>query len=163
RYQTHNPEVNAHGHHDFDAVLDGQQRLTAINIGLTGTFAFKKPRVWWEDTEYALPTRKLYLNINEPASEDDDEPGRKYEFKLLPADEFDREPHRWFHVGRILELPGAADLIRMLTKEGYSDNEFAAGALSRLHQVVHIDRIINYYSVGRADMDLALNVFVRVN
>lgn len=56
RYQTHNPEFNTKGHIDFDAVLDGQQRLTALFIGLTGTYAYKKPRAWWENSERVLPT-----------------------------------------------------------------------------------------------------------
>jgi uncharacterized protein with ParB-like and HNH nuclease domain len=54
RYRTHNPEFNTAGHADFDAVLDGQQRLTSIYIGLKGTYAYKRPRVWWEDSEYAV-------------------------------------------------------------------------------------------------------------
>ena len=49
RFATHNPEFNTQGHYDFDAVLDGQQRLTALYIGLKGTYAYKMPRVWWED------------------------------------------------------------------------------------------------------------------
>src|SRR5690348_4048518 len=59
RYRTHNPEFNTAGQADFDAVLDGQQRLTSIYIGLKGTYAYKRPRVWWEDSEYAVPTRKF--------------------------------------------------------------------------------------------------------
>ncbi len=36
RFRTHNPEFNTQGHYDFEAVLDGQQRLTALYIGLKG-------------------------------------------------------------------------------------------------------------------------------
>ena len=164
RYQTHNPEFNTKGHIDFDAVLDGQQRLTALFIGLTGTYAYKKPRVWWEDSQRALPTRKLYLNLSGgPASEDDNETGRKYEFKFLTADEFNENPQQWFHVGRILDVPQAYEFTQMLIRDGLQDNEFAATALSKLHAVVHTERIINYYVVVKADMEQALNVFVRVN
>jgi uncharacterized protein with ParB-like and HNH nuclease domain len=164
RYQTHNPEFNTNGHMDFDAVLDGQQRLTALFIGLTGTYAYKKPRVWWEDNERVLPTRKLYLNlISGPSSEDDNEAGRKYEFKFLTDDEVNENTENWFRVGRILDLTQAYELNQMLIKEGYQDNEFAARALSKLHAVVHTERIINYYVVTKADMEQALNVFVRVN
>jgi uncharacterized protein with ParB-like and HNH nuclease domain len=63
RFATHNPNFNTQGHIDFQAVLDGQQRLTALHIGLVGTYAYKRPRVWWADNENALPTRKLYLNV----------------------------------------------------------------------------------------------------
>jgi hypothetical protein len=163
RYQTHNPEFNTKGHMDFDAVLDGQQRLTALFIGLTGTYAYKKPRVWWEDNERALPTRKLYLNLTGPAPEDDNEAGRKYEFKFLTVDEFEENPKKWFNVGRILDIPQAYEFTQMLISDGHQDNKFAATALSKLHAVVHTERIINYYIVTKADMEQALNVFVRVN
>jgi hypothetical protein len=163
RYQTHNPEFNTKGHMDFDAVLDGQQRLTALFIGLTGTYAYKKPRVWWEDNERVLPTRKLYLNLSGPASEDDNEAGRKYEFKFLTVDDLNENPAKWFNVGRILDLPQAYEFTKMLIGDGHQDNEFAATALSKLHAVVHTERIINYYVVTKADMEQALNVFVRVN
>ncbi len=56
RFKTHNPEFTTQGHYDFNAVLDGQQRLTSLYIGLKGTYAYKMPRVWWEDNEHALPT-----------------------------------------------------------------------------------------------------------
>jgi Protein of unknown function DUF262 len=163
RYQTHNPEFNTKGHMDFDAVLDGQQGLTALFIGLTGTYAYKKPRVWWEDNERALPTRKLYLNLSGPAPEDDNEAGRKYEFKFLTVDEFDDNPKKWFNVARILDIPQAYEFTQMLISDGHQDHKFAATALSKLHAVVHTERIINYYIVTKADMEQALNVFVRVN
>lgn len=163
RYQIRNPEFTTKGHVDFDAVLDGQQRLTALFIGLTGTYAYKKPRVWWEDSESALPTRHLYLNVSGPAPPDDDEAGRKYEFCFLTQDEFEESPSKWFLVSRIVGLVQASDFIRMLINEGYQENEFASAALSKLHAVVHTERVINYYSVRKADMEQALNVFVRVN
>jgi hypothetical protein len=163
RYRTHNPEFNIQGHLDFDAVLDGQQRLTAIYIGLTGSYAYKKPRVWWEDSERALPTRHLYLNTEGPAPEDDEEPGRIYEFKFLTADEYSEERSKWFPIERILDLVEAYDLNEVLTTEGYQQNKFASRALSRLHSVVHIERAINFYLIKKADMESALNVFVRVN
>jgi Protein of unknown function DUF262 len=162
RYRTHNPEFNAKGHFDFDVVLDGQQRLTALYIGLTGTYAYKKPRLWWEDSEHALPTRRLYLNTEGPAPEDDEEAGRIYEFRFLTEAEYLQAKAQWFRMDQMLDLADAYDLNKMLTQQ-YQQNEFAARALSRLHSVVHVDRIINYYSVKKADMEGALNVFVRVN
>ena len=31
------------------AILDGQQRLTSLNIGLRGSHAEKEPRKWWDN------------------------------------------------------------------------------------------------------------------
>ena len=78
RFRTENPEFNTNGHIDFDAVLDGQQRLTALYIGLCGTYAYYRGRVWWQDNEHAIPTRRLYLNVLEKAQEDDEQAGRLY-------------------------------------------------------------------------------------
>jgi Protein of unknown function DUF262 len=144
RYRTHNPEFRAKGHVDFDAVLDGQQRLTALYIGLTGKYAYKKPRVWWEDSERAVPTRKLCLNIAGKAPEDDDEIGRVYEFTFLTSDEYSAESQKRFPVDRMLDLVEAYDLNEMLRNEGYQENKFGSRALSKMHAVVHIERLINY-------------------
>lgn len=163
RYCTHNQEFNTDGFVDFQAVLDGQQRLTAIYIGLKGSYAYKKPRVWWENSERVLPTRRLYLNIVDRAIDDEEEPGRKYEFRLLTNEEFLAEPRRWFQVGRILELVTAASLNKLFSVSGYQDNEFAINALSELHAAVHTHKVVNYYTVENSEVDEALNVFVRVN
>jgi hypothetical protein len=122
------------------------------------------PRVWWENTERVLPTRKLYLNIVQRAPDnDDDEPGRVYEFKFLSKGEFEREQKNWFPLGRILETKGAYELHQLIASEGLQENKFAFEALSKLHTVVHIDRTINYYLVTKANAERALNVFLRVN
>lgn len=165
RFKTHNPEFNTQGHYDFEAVLDGQQRLTALHIGLKGTYAYKLPRVWWEDNEYALPTRKLYLNVAGPAADadDDDEPGRRYEFRFLTETESKRLPGSWFRVGEILNVAEAYQFNRMLNDNGYHQNEFATNALSTLHSEIHIQRRLNYYLIQKSDMERALNIFVRVN
>ncbi len=155
---------NTSGHLDFDAVLDGQQRLTSLYIGIKGTYAYKMPRVWWENTEKVLPTRQLYLNIIRPAAgNDDDEPGRVYEFKFLTKDEFAKDPTSWFLVGRIQDVKGPYEFNKLLAAENLLQNQFACEALSKLHTVVHIDRIINYYLVSNANAERALNVFLRVN
>jgi hypothetical protein len=130
-----------------------------------GTYAYKLPRRWWEDTEYALPTRKLYLNLAGPASDADTEeqPGRRYEFRFLTSEEFGKQEASWFRVGDILDVAEAYNFGRMLRERGYDQSEFAANALSQLHSVVHIQKPINYYLIRQSDVDRALNVFIRVN
>jgi hypothetical protein len=41
------------------AVLDGQQRLTSLNIALYGSFAEKKKYAWWNSPD-AFPVKRLY-------------------------------------------------------------------------------------------------------
>src|SRR5690606_41101694 len=44
------------------AVLDGQQRITALNLGLRGSYAWKMPGKWWSSDD-AFPQRYLYINL----------------------------------------------------------------------------------------------------
>jgi hypothetical protein len=44
------------------AILDGQQRLTALNIAVYGSLAVKRKYAWWNSTD-AFPRKRLYLNI----------------------------------------------------------------------------------------------------
>jgi len=164
RFSIHNPAFSTIGHYDFDAVLDGQQRLTALHIGLAGTYAYKMPRTWWENDEHALPTRRLYLNTTARAADiDEEQSGRLYDFRFLTDAEHGEQPGKWFLVGGILKVSDAFAFNQMLKEQRYIDSEFASRALSTLHSAVHLNRIINYYSVQQADMERALNVFVRVN
>ena len=63
------------------AVLDGQQRLTALNIGLRGSMAWKLPYRWWKSPD-AFPERRLHLDLLWQPDPDDEE-GLKYHFRFL--------------------------------------------------------------------------------
>ena len=170
RYKTHCEEVNTLTVPDFEAVLDGQQRLTALYLGLNGTFAYKKPRVRWVDNEYAIPTRKLYLKITDYAPQDDteenvsDDDGRLYNFKFLSNEDLESlDIEEWFEVGNILGLQGTYKLNFYIKENGWEDNEFINKTLSKLHDVIHVTPIINYYLEDDPDYNKALNIFIRTN
>lgn len=62
RDHKHNDPIELVGVHNATAVLDGQQRLTALNIGLRGWYAHKLRHYRW-DNDNAFPRKKLCLNI----------------------------------------------------------------------------------------------------
>ena len=160
-FKTHNEEINTDGYPDFTAVLDGQQRLASLYIGLKGSYAYKKPRVWWEDTEYSIPTRHLYLNILESLKDEED--GRIYEFNFLTKSEYEEDTKKWFRVGKILELRNNFQFNKFLDENNYKNNEFTYETLSRLQEVIHTERILNYFLETEQDIDKALNIFIRIN
>ncbi|WP_159014585.1 DUF262 domain-containing protein [Acidisoma sp. S159] len=162
-FKDENPHFATIGHRKFNAVLDGQQRLTALYIGLTGTYAYYRGRVNRVDNEYAYPTRRLYLNVVGKPEDSDEQTGRVYEFKFLTDVEFQSSPAKWFLVSRILKSRDLSTFTKMIISESYQLNEFATEALSQLHSVVHLEQLINYYQIEKSDMERALNVFVRVN
>lgn len=169
KYKSHSDEVNTSTLSDFEAVLDGQQRLTAIYIGLKGTYAYKRPRVVMKDNEHALPTRKLYLNLSGLISQDDTEDevpddGRLYNFKFLSKDDIENDKTNiWFEVGKILSLQGVFQLNNYIKKNNWMDNEFICKTLSLLHEIIHIRPVIHYYLEKEDAYDKALNIFIRIN
>ena len=70
---------------------------------------------------------------------------------------------KWFQVSRIVKLNEFHRFAQMLIAEEYQDNEFATKALSNLQAVVHTRQLVNFYRIEDADMERALNLFVRVN
>jgi len=168
RYHTHCEEVNTTLLPDFEAVLDGQQRLTALYLGLKGTYATKTPRVNWNDTEYALPTRKLYLNLSNLVNQDDaegdvPEDGRLYDFRFLTVAEVDDAEEIWFEVGKILSIQGTFKLGQFIKDRQWGEVPFINETLSKLHDVVHIKPLIHYYLETDQDYEKALNIFIRIN
>jgi len=161
RYKIHNEEISTDGEKDFVAVLDGQQRLTSLYIGLKGTYAYKEYRKGWVDSEPALPTRRLYLNIVEELFEQED--GRLFEFKFLKdAETRESEIHKnkWFKVGAILNY-GDEDEFDEFVEE--FDNQYTRKTLRSLRKAIHEKPLINYFLEPEQNIDKALNIFIRIN
>lgn len=150
------------------AILDGQQRMTALNIGLRGSYARRLPRKWWNNPD-AYPEKRLYLNIAAPAEENDQK--LAYDFRFLTEQEArdlngDGVAH-WFLVQKIRELTNgtdSVDIFSYIQEAGLAaDNKFAFQALDRLRQLVFQDGVISYYAVEERDLDSVLDIFIRVN
>ena len=162
----HNPKVNLTGNDNVMAVLDGQQRLTSIYIGLKGTYAYKMPFKQWKNNS-AFPERKLYLNIVEQAKDETD----KYEFSFLTAEEVKNDTdHYWFEVGKILDMTELGDIMNYLMQNiafsgVYTQDQciFANATLSQLFKVIHTQPSISYYKVKSEELDKVLQIFIRVN
>lgn len=168
RYLIRSEEISTKNIPSFEVVLDGQQRLTALYLGLKGSYAYKGYNLAWKDTEYSIPTRYLYLNLkykknrrNDLNDSDDD---RKYEFTFLKPDEAlnSDNNNKWFKVGDILGIKGTAQLNSCFKKNNIFDEE-AQEILSRLHDIVHLEKLIHYYLEESSDFTRALNIFIRIN
>lgn len=164
---------NTGGIQDFYAVLDGQQRLTALYLGLKGTYAYKTPYARWENIDN-FPERKLYLDICKKykdytddeiknIAEYDDE--REYGFHFLTEKEFMEKggAERFFKVEEILseKYQSVPNMMKALAE--FSDNTFAQDTISKLQDIIYNKRLINYYLEETDDYNKALNIFVRTN
>ena len=160
RDHRHNEPLQLVGNHDATAVLDGQQRLTALNIGLKGWYAYKLPWYRWSSS-YAFPKQQLYLNLIEPP----DDMEFAYEFKLLRDKEAQSpaDGKFWFPVGEVLKFKEIPEVFDYCYEHGLTTSKFPYRALSRLWEVVNKEPVINYYLEEEQDLDKVLNIFIRVN
>jgi hypothetical protein len=159
----HCPRLDLPADHHATAILDGQQRLTALNIGLRGSHAEKLPRKRRSNVD-AYPEKRLYLNIVSRGT--DDELGMEYGFRFLTAEEaacHDNADAHWFLVSQILDLDPGPGIFKYVQKAGLAEHKHAFPTLYRLHQVVHVDPSINYFEEEEQDLDKVLNIFIRVN
>jgi hypothetical protein len=146
------------------AVLDGQQRLTALNIALYGSYAEKKKYAWWNSAD-AFPTKRLYLNlIDDP---DDEELGLKYDLRFLTDKEAaaeDGAEDKWYRVGAVLGLANAGPAIMQeLAHRNIAGSADAFQRLYDLYEAVRVLKPMNYFLVTDQDADKVLEIFVRVN
>lgn len=148
---------------EFTAVLDGQQRITALNIGLRGSFAWKLNGKWWSNDD-AFPVRYLYLNL---LGEPNLETGSKYQFEFLTEDRGSiiSDSEYWFKVARIMnededELVDEVQDSDILTTDQKKE---ARKALRELYRTIHFKDKIAYYEESDQSLEKVLNIFIRMN
>lgn len=161
RHKTHNNEFNTKGHKDFYGILDGQQRLTSLYIGLKGTFAWHKYYASWQYSQDNFPPRQLYINLVEKPEENEE--GQEFEFKFLLDSEYEKEKGKWFLVGDILDVKTSEDLLNLIQNDSKFNEKLAHSIVSRLYDVIHNEKPINCYIEKSQDIDKALNIFIRIN
>lgn len=163
----HNPTANLNGLEEILAILDGQQRLSSLYIGLKGSYAYKIPNKRW-DNPAAYPKRKLYLNLFAPSKTSD----LKYDFRFLTEEEAKKidTKHYWFPVGEILNFSALYDVSRYLNNNNITLNNydeelviFASNTLNILFSAIHQTPTISYYLEKSEELDKVLNIFIRVN
>ena len=169
RDYRHCPALPPMSNTSLTAVLDGQQRLTALNVGLRGSMTWKLPRLWWNNPD-AFPKRRLYLDLLWNAGEDDEE-GTGYRFSFRrenelsqPKDPAGNGSECWFRVSEVLSMDGGPAMVRWLNKrlaQQFVDHAFET--LDRLHSVVRKDHLVAYYEESRQTLDDVVQIFIRMN
>lgn len=171
-----NEETDMNGVNEPQLILDGQQRLTALLIGLKGRYSY---------TRYSKKCEtRLYINLfGDLENAEDNVYGLKYELCLQEFKEdiyFDQEKLKlWFRVGLVLDFNNfdAEDF-----KEKYEDvicqhtdnndeRKLARKILGQLHgcictkeQALNVVVVLNEPHHDREQkLDRVLNIFVRAN
>lgn len=163
----HNPTASIDGTEDLVAILDGQQRLTSMYIGLKGSFANKIPRLR-RNNPAAYPERFLYLDLLAPSEEFD----AIYRFRFLKEEEAvaqtEEKKAYWFKVSDILTFKQFMDVNTYLLQNGLlslpsEQSAFANETLFKLFEAIHQTPSVNYYLEKDQALEKVLNIFIRVN
>ncbi|MBM0607220.1 DUF262 domain-containing protein [Helicobacter pylori] len=141
---------------DLYIVLDGQQRLTSLYIGLKGTRTLKKKRVRYDDPN-AYEEKRLYLNLKRRPNMDNPEDNYQFEFHAKTP-ENDKE-HFWFKVGDILELESG--VLNYVNEHRLEKNEL--DLLEKLKDAFHTKQLISFFEETEKNLNKVLNIFIRVN
>ena len=158
---------------DRVAILDGQQRLTALNIGLRGSHA-ARAKYRWSGRPQSYPKKHLYLDIcAEPQLAEDRYEDQVYRFEFLEPDRAQQEnvaegaSAHWFRVSAVLDFPADAEsgmaINAYLRERGLADHPHAFTTLFRLWQAVFQHRHISYFTETAQSLDRVLDIFIRVN
>jgi uncharacterized protein with ParB-like and HNH nuclease domain len=161
----HNTKANVTGQDDIIGILDGQQRLTALYLGLMGSYAYKEPHKRW-DNAAAFPKRRLHVNLL--SQSDYQQTDLLYQFSFLTANEaMERDTKTyWFKVGDILTIKAQDEVNEYLVNNQLlmqSNFKLANKTLFKLWKIVHDTPLINYFLEKDESLDKVLNVFIRVN
>ena len=165
---THNEIASINGVKNITLVLDGQQRLTALLVGLAGTYRMKlKHRR--RDDPYAWVTQRLYLNLlkEENTDEEDKEIEIHYDFRFAGEKPDDAMDECWFQVARILDFPtrDKFDAFRLAEKDRLPEKTTTRQKrvfdrnVRRLYEAIWESDFINYYVETEQDYDRALDIF----
>ncbi|WRC58258.1 DUF262 domain-containing protein [Helicobacter pylori] len=140
---------------DLYIVLDGQQRLTSLYIGLKGTRTLKKKGAK-NNNPNAYEEKCLYLNLKHQPNMDNPEDNYQFEFHAKTPE--NDKKHWWFKVGDILELKSVVNY----TREHNLGNE-ESELLETLNKAFHDKQLISYFEEKEKDLNKVLNIFIRVN
>ncbi|GAA7008161.1 DUF262 domain-containing protein [Helicobacter pylori] len=137
-------------------VLDGQQRLTSLYIGLKGTRTLRKKNAKKNNLN-AYEEKRLYLNLKHQPNMDNPEDNYEFEFHAkVPEND---KNHFWFKVGAILELESG--VLNYAQEHGLKDNELCL--LEKLKNAFCTKQLISFFEEKEKNLNKVLNIFIRVN
>lgn len=149
---------------DYYIVLDGQQRITSLNIALCGSYtSYKGGRGHAKDDPNSWITRELYYNLeyykNKSDQEDDEHPEKR--FRFLSKEE--STMGKWYKVNRLLGYDDLSNAFKDWISAEYTDD--ICQDLTTLFQRLQMpsDALVHYYCISENNYDDALDIFVRVN
>lgn len=150
------------------AVVDGQQRLTSLNIGLRGTHTTRRRNARKIDPRSYI-TRSLYFDLAFPDHRD--VASKSYAFRFLSEDEVERAGEQWrlIPLSKVYEIEDESAFVDSVTAEGVSkdssaeNNDATDARLKKLWRMVNAETRVAFHLVKDQDYDTLVDMFIRTN
>lgn len=156
---------------EYQAVLDGQQRITSFYIGLKGSWRTHIKRAKWDD-EASYYFRYFCINVLQKRESDDE----NYEFRFINETDIgkpiieDSEEKFWVKIQDIIDEKGKkADVYVDKLIEDFSDifsgtkGNDARVILRKLNNAICDLSNVHYYPATEKSLSEVGEIFVRVN
>ncbi len=160
----HNPKIDIDqiypgGDTDLHIVLDGQQRLTSLYIGLVGSRTLKRLYAR-SDNNNAYEEKKLYLNLKHIPDENDPEDCYNFCFLDEKSAKVSDATQFWFKVGKVLDFQSIGDVYKFCINNNIVE---AGDMLASLWSAICDKNIIAYFEEKDKSLEKVLKIFIRVN
>ena len=168
---THNEIASTDGL-NINLVLDGQQRLTSLYIGLKGTYTTKR-KYQRSNSINAWVKQQLHLDLLKDPKIDDEDVSTEvsYGLAMFESTPPNTDKNYWFRVGEILEFDDfdkfdeykeklIDELPDTMTR---AEEKLLEKNLNRLRKVIWEDDVISYYTEVSQSYDRVLDIFIRAN
>lgn len=151
---------------DYYIVLDGQQRVTSLNIALYGSYTcYRGGRGYKWDNPNNWFKHELYYNLDfyrfdVDGERDDEKPPKRFCFLT----ETEASKGNFFKVKEIMAYNDDKEFLDYLIVKGYDSR--IRKDLHKLYKRITYPSdggLIHYYCISENTYDEALNIFVRVN
>lgn len=173
-HHTHNEFFETKGLNVFEAILDGQQRLTSLYLALFGHYDIGKNYTQWKNKNEEKFFKKchFYFNLNS-SRENNEELDIVFEFRWCDKDltqekiVFCDSDKKWFKIGEFYNEKYGNEKernlsVRRISRE-FNLSESEETNLSLLYNKIFEDKTINFYSEDDENPDKAVNIFIRIN
>lgn len=157
--KPHNIKADLGAAPECFGILDGQQRTTALNIGMRGTFTSKLPYKRASNPN-AYPPLELHIDLLHAPSADDD---LRYALRFRQRNQPGSDGEFWFRVGDILQIRSDQAMREYRRSTPYNDSEVFEDNIAALFKAVWEREQVHFYTETRTDLDEVLRIFVRLN
>ena len=170
--RNHNAEHNTTVREEITGILDGQQRLTALFLGLKGYMNLHK-RGTWRNLAGNYEKKFLFINLlyNKDSETEDEDIKPEFQLKFKTEDQAQKESLSpdvyWFKIGNALDWKEKKDWKDVLVGRELSENQrdVIEDVCSAIYEklINSNNPRISYYEEDTDSLDKVLNIFVRVN